>query len=209
MAPNYTKMFYYVKGMLAKLAEGMAVVDCSGVGYMCAISAMTEQKLAASEGKTVKLFTYLSVREDAMELFGFSSEEELSCFKLLISVSGVGARTAIGILGHVTPEKFAYAVSVGDVKAMRAPGVGPKIAARIILELKDKIAKNTGLEVADGADASDGDVGELPRGNKLTEARTALMALGFTRGEADGFLRSIDSSRLSVEEIIREALKKV
>lgn len=200
-------MFYYLKGMLAKLTEGTAVIDCSGVGYMCAVSAMTEQKLAASEGKAVKLFTYLSVREDAMELFGFFSEEELSCFKLLISVSGVGARTALGILGHITPERFAYAVSVGDVKAMRAPGVGPKIAARIILELKDKISGEL------TSSATDGDGGEIPsdrspKGNRLTEARTALTALGFTRAEAEGFLRSIDCTKLSVEEIIREALKK-
>lgn len=202
-------MFYYLKGMLAKLTEGTAVIDCSGVGYMCAVSAMTEQKLAASEGKAVKLFTYLSVREDAMELFGFFSEEELSCFKLLISVSGVGARTALGILGHITPERFAYAVSVGDVKAMRAPGVGPKIAARIILELKDKIAKSSEPELPGGEESAGGEGGELPRGGKLIEARTALMALGFTRGEADGFLRSVDSTKLSVEEIIREALKRV
>lgn len=203
-------MYYYVCGTLAKIAAGMAVIDCSGVGYMCAISAETERKLSGFEGKTVKLYTYLSVREDAMELFGFFTEEEMATFKLLISVSGIGAKTAIGILGHVTPEKFAYAVSIGDVKAIKAPGVGPKIAARIVLELKDKIAKEYASELEDGGDISS-ELGSspLPKGNKLTEARTALMALGFTRGEADGFIRSIDSSKLSVEEIIREALKKV
>lgn len=185
------------------------MVDCSGVGYMCSVSAMTEQKLAGCEGKNVKLYTYLSVREDAMELFGFFTEEELATFKLLISVSGIGAKTAVGILGHITPEKFAYAVSVGDVKAVRAPGVGPKIAARIILELKDKIAKQSEFDLAaDETETAEG-AAPLPKGNKLTEARTALMALGFTRGEADGFLRSIDSTKLSVEEIIREALKRV
>ena len=129
-------MYYYLCGTLAKLSPAMAVIDCGGVGYMCSVSANTEQKLASYEGKTVKVFTYLSVREDAMELFAFFTEEELNTFKLLITVSGIGAKTAIGILGHVTPEKFAYAVSIGDVKAIRAPGVGPKIAARIILELK-------------------------------------------------------------------------
>lgn len=201
-------MFYYLCGTLAKLAPGMAVIDCGGVGYMCSISANTEQKLTSFEGKTVKIFTYLSVREDAMEIFGFFTEEELNTFKLLITVSGIGAKTAIGILGHITPEKFAFAVSIGDVKAIRAPGVGPKIAARIILELKDKIAKEAEMELPDdgGAPVSSA---PLPKGNKLTEARTALMALGFTRGEAEGFLRSVDCTKLSVEEIIREALKRV
>lgn len=201
-------MYYYLCGTLAKLTPGMAVIDCGGVGYMCSVSANTEQKLTAYEGKTVKVFTYLSVREDAMELFAFFTEEELSTFKLLITVSGIGSKTAIGILGHVTPEKFAYAVSIGDVKAIRAPGVGPKIAARIILELKDKIAKEAELEMPDGEILPAG-AAPLPKGNKLTEARTALMALGFTRGEAEGFLRSVDCTRLSVEEIIREALKRV
>ena len=202
-------MFYYLCGTLAKLAPGMAVLDCGGVGYMCSVSANTEQKLASYEGKTVKLFTYLSVREDAMEIFGFFTEEEMATFKLLITVSGIGSKTAIGILGHITPEKFAFAVSIGDVKAIRAPGVGPKIAARIILELKDKIAKEAEMELPDDGMGAAVSSAPLPKGNKLTEARTALMALGFTRGEAEGFLRSVDCTKLSVEEIIREALKKV
>ena len=200
-------MYYYLCGTLAKLSPGLAVIDCGGVGYLCAVSAMTEQKLHQYEGRTVKVFTYLSVREDAMELFAFFNEEELNTFKLLISVSGIGAKTALGILGHITPEKFAYAVV--DVKAIRAPGVGPKIAARIILELKDKIAREAAeLELPDDGSGVIGGA-PMPKGNKLTEARTALMALGFTKGEADGFLRSVDCTRLSVEEIIREALKKV
>ena len=201
-------MFYYLCGTLAKLSPGIAVIDCGGVGYMCSVSAHTEVKLTSYEGKTVKLFTYLSVREDAMEIFGFFTEEELATFKLLITVSGIGAKTAIGILGHVTPEKFAYAVSIGDVKAIRAPGVGPKIAARIILELKDKIAKEAEMELPTSEESPISSA-PLPKGNKLTEARTALMALGFTRGEAEGFLRSVDCTKLSVEEIIREALKRV
>ena len=201
-------MYYYLCGTLAKLAPGVAVIDCGGVGYMCSISANTEQKLASSEGKTVKLYTHLSVREDAMEIFGFFTEEEMATFKLLITVSGIGSKTAIGILGHVTPEKFAYAVSIGDVKAIRAPGVGPKIAARIILELKDKIAKEVAEDIGISESSPVGNA-PLPKGNKLTEARTALMALGFTRGEAEGFLRTVDCTKLSVEEIIKEALKRV
>ena len=202
-------MFYYVNGTLAVLEGGIAVVDCGGVGYMCNVSARTEGNLGQSLGKQVKLFTYLSVREDAMELFGFGDKSELSMFKLLISVSGVGARTALAILGAVTPEKFAYAVSVGDVKAIKAPGVGPKIAARIILELKDKIAKDFTTE-SDTLMQGLGAPAPVPaQSNKLTEARTALMALGFTKSEAEGLMRKIDCSRLSVEDIIREALKQL
>ncbi len=200
-------MYYYLNGTLALIEAGNAVIDCGGVGYMCCVSARTEQKLSGNIGKTAKLFTYLSVREDAMELFGFADKEELSTFKLLISVSGVGARTALGILGAVSPEKIAYAVSVGDVKAIRAPGVGPKIAARIILELKDKMAKEFGGDMPFSDTASEGNT-PLPKGNKLTEACTALMALGYTRAEAEGMMRKINCAELSVEDIIREALKR-
>ncbi len=202
-------MFYYLNGTLAVLETGVAVIDCNGVGYMCAVSARTEQKLAAVIGKTAKLFTHLSVREDAMELFGFCDKEELSMFRHLISVSGVGARTAIGILGAVSPEKFAYAVSCGDVKAIKAPGVGPKIAARIILELKDKIAKEYGEGLGESSGLSEAVVPSPVKSNKLTEARTALMALGYTRAEAELLLGKLDCTKLSVEEIIREALKKI
>ena len=203
-------MLYYVSGPVTVLEPGLAVIDCGGVGYMCNVSARTEGNLGQSLGKTVKLYTYLSVREDAMELFGFGDKSELSMFKLLISVSGVGARTALAILGAVTPEKFAYAVSVGDVKSIKAPGVGPKIAARIILELKDKIAKDFGGD-SDGLTASafGASVPAAPQSNKLTEARTALMALGFTKAEAEGLMRKIDCTKLSVEDIIREALKQL
>ncbi len=202
-------MYYYLNGILAVLETGIAVIDCNGVGYMCSVSARTEQKLAAFTGKTVKIFTHLSVREDAMDLFGFYDKEELSMFRHLISVSGVGARTAIAILGSVSPERFAYAVSCGDVKAIKAPGVGPKIAARIILELKDKIAK----EYSDSGENASGlaaAVSAAPeKSNKLTEARTALMALGYTRAESELLLGKLDCTKLSVEEIIREALKKI
>lgn len=201
-------MYYYLNGTLQLLEIGMAVIDCGGVGYMCSVSARTEQKLAASIGKTAKLFTYLSVREDAMELFGFYDKEELSIFKLLISVSGVGARTALAILGTVSPEKFAYAVSVGDAKAIKAPGVGPKIAARIVLELKDKIAKEVGSSDTVSFDSGNEISKASPRSNKLAEARDALMALGYTKPESEKLLSKIDYTKLNVEEIILEALKK-
>ena len=200
-------MFYYLNGTLTVLENGTAVIDCTGVGYLCNVSARTEQMLMPSLNKTVKLFTYLSVREDAMELFGFADRSELTMFKNLISVSGVGAKTAIGVLGAVSPERIAYAVSVGDIKAIKAPGVGPKMAARIILELKDKIAK--GFVSDDGGDSMLSSAAPEPKSNKLTEARNALVALGFNKSEAEGLMRKIDCTRLSVEEIIREALKQI
>lgn len=201
-------MFYYLNGTLAVLEAGTAVIDCTGVGYLCNVSARTEQALITQIGKSVKVFTYLSVREDAMELFGFADRSELAMFKNLITVSGVGAKTALGVLGAVSPERIAYAVSVGDVKAIKAPGVGPKMAARIILELKDKIAK--GFTSEDGS-VPEGlaSAGAEPKSNKLTEARGALMALGFSRTEAEGLMRKIDCTKLSVEDIIREALKQL
>ncbi len=202
-------MYYYLNGILTILETGVAVIDCGGVGYMCSVSARTEQKLAAVIGKNAKLFTHLSVREDAMELFGFCDKEELAMFRHLISVSGVGARTAIGILGAVSPEKFAYAVTCGDVKAIKAPGVGPKIAARIILELKDKIAKEYDSSAGDAPTLADTVARSPAKSNKLTEARTALMALGYSRAEAELLLGKVDVTKLSVEEIIREALKKL
>ena len=200
-------MFYYLNGNLAVLEAGTAVIDCGGVGYLCNVSARTEAALAPSLNKPVKVFTHLSVREDAMELFGFADRSELAMFRHLISVSGVGAKTAIGVLGAVSPERIAYAVSVGDVKAIKAPGVGPKMAARIILELKDKIASGFTSEsgsVLDGLTSA-----PAPKNNKLTEARTALVALGFSKTEAEGLMRKIDCTNLSVEEIIREALKQL
>ncbi len=199
-------MFYYLNGALAVLEAGTAVIDCSGVGYLCNVSARTEQALISSVGKTVKLFTYLSVREDAMELFGFADKAELDMFKNLITVSGVGAKTAQGVLGAVSPDRIAYAVSVGDVKAIKAPGVGPKMAARIILELKDKIAKGFTSEdigIPTGLSAP------APKNNKLAEARDALVALGFSKTEAEGLMRKLDCTKLSVEDIIREALKQL
>ena len=201
-------MFYYLNGTLAVLEAGTAVIDCTGVGYLCNVSTRTEQQLITQVGKTVRVFTYLSVREDAMELFGFAEKSELEMFKHLITVSGVGAKTALGVLGAVSPERIAYAVSVGDVKAMKAPGVGPKMAARIILELKDKIAKGFTSEDGGMLDGIAPPVSE-PKSNKLTEARGALMALGFSRTEAEGLMRKIDCTKLSVEEIIKEALKQL
>ncbi len=136
-------MFYYVNGTVAELEAGLAVIDCGGVGYACATTNYTLSQL--KKGERAKLYTYLNVREDAMELFGFASQSELRSFKMLIGVSGVGPKAALSILSSTTPQQLAMAVVMGDEKALTAaPGIGKKIAQRIILELKDKLAKEQG-----------------------------------------------------------------
>ena len=139
-------MFYYISGKLAKLDGTFAVVDAGGVGFKMTISKSTYYRLSGNnEAPTVKLYTYMAVREDGTELFGFASEEELSAFKLLITVSGVGPKAAISILSTLTPEKLALAICTEDKKAIsQANGIGAKTAARIILELHDKIQKQLG-----------------------------------------------------------------
>lgn len=197
-------MYYQITGELIHIEPNAAVLDAGGVGYYLFITANTHLKISPHKGERVRLFTYLAVREDALELYGFYDYEELSAFKMLISVSGVGAKSALSILGRVTPEKFALAVASGDTKAIKAPGVGPKIAARIVLELKDKLAKE--FDGADGALTSD--TGGSTLGGKLSDAQNTLMVLGYTRSEAIAALRDIDSS-LELEDIIRAALKKL
>ena len=198
-------MFYYLNGTLTVLETGMAVIDCGGVGYMCNISARTEQKLATELGKPAKLMTYLSVREDAMELFGFYDKEELSMFKLLISVSGVGPKAAISILSLMTPEKLSLAIATEDAKAIsKAPGVGAKTAGRIILDLKDKVAK--AFPVMESADDTPAAAAPSAAGtSKMSDAQAALLSLGYSRQEIAAALSKVDTSA-SLEDIIRLAL---
>ena len=206
-------MLYHVRGELVHREPTLAVLECGGVGYALTVSLITSDTLEGSLGKTVKLYTHLQVREDGIELFGFYSKEELSAFKMLISVSGVGPKAAMSILSIFTPERFAFAVSGEDVKGLsKAPGVGAKTAARIVLELKDKIAKDSAVKpLLDGASA----VGIAPSAptqsadkRKLSEAVDALTVLGYNRNEILEILRKIDTSKLSLEEIITAALKQ-
>ncbi len=205
-------MFYYISGRLALLETGIAVLDVGGVGYKLTISGTTYEAMPPSRSvkdpPTVKLYTYLAVREDDIELFGFATETELSSFKLLISVSGVGPKAAMSILSLLTPEKFALAVCTDDKKTIsKASGIGPKTAARIILELKDKLIKEQGAEPF----ASLPQTGGVPAaGNgKLHEATDALMVLGYSRAEAVAALKDVDFSAMELEEIIRLSLKKL
>ena len=205
-------MFYYIKGKLAHLDPGFAVIDAGGVGYKLTISATTHDAmpsyLTVSEAPEVKLFTHMAVREDGVELFGFGSHEELAAFKMLTSVSGVGPKAAMSILSVFTPEKFALAVCTDDAKAIsKANGVGAKTAARIILELRDKLMKETPSDVLAGKTTTSLPAGTVGKG-KLGEAQDALTVLGYTRAEAMSALSGLDAG-LELEEMIKQALKKL
>lgn len=199
-------MFYYISGKLVLTEANAAVIDNQGIAYKLTVSGSTHAKLSAKIGSDVKLFTYLNVREDGLDLFGFFTQEELNAYKLLTSVSGVGPKAAMSILSQMTPEKFAVAVGMGDAKAIsKAPGIGPKIAARIILELKDKIAKQ--LSPAEAAEGLGGD-DFAPAASNAEEALNALLVLGYSRSEGAAALRGMDPS-LTLEEMITAALKKL
>lgn len=191
-------MFYYIKGTLVHTDPSSAVIDTGGVGYKMTVSASTLSQIAGLKND-VKLYTYMAVREDAVDLFGFYTLEELSLFKLLITVSGVGPKAAMGVLSAFTPERFAIVVGNEDVKALsKANGVGAKTAARIILELKDKVAK----EITSSKSV------QITTGGAVTDALNALMVLGYTKSEATTALSGISPS-LSLEDMIKEALKKL
>lgn len=206
-------MFYYLCGKLALLKNDLAVIDVGGAGYKLTISGTTYEAMPANRSvkdpPTVKLFTYLAVREDGIELFGFATETELATFKLLITVSGVGPKAAMAILSHLTPEKFALAVCTDDKKAIsKANGIGPKTAARVILELKDKLMKEAGG--SDFASVASPVVGATPaKGGKLAEATDALMVLGYSRAEAMAAMKDMDIANMELEEIIRLSLKRL
>ncbi len=199
-------MFYYLKGELVLTEPSVAVIDCGGVGYKLTISKNTLSHLSRL-GETICLYTYFYVREEAVELLGFYSTEELAAFKLLISVSGIGPKAAMAVLSVLTPEKFALAVTTGDAKAIsKAQGVGSKMAARVVLELKDKVAKEFSAEIA-AAEPEMSDAEETVLGN-VDEAITALMVLGYTRQEAQAALKGI-APLLPLEDMITAALRKM
>lgn len=184
-----------------------AVIDCCGVGYKLTVTSSTLSKLAAvPKGTKTRVYTYMTVREDAVELSGFSTKEELDTFKLLIGVSGVGPKAAIAILSVLSPSALANAVASEDAKAIaQAPGVGAKTAARVVLELKDKLAK--GL-VSQTQSAEQAGTRTPAAGSRLSDARDALVVLGYSRAEVLNALAGIDPS-LETEEIIRAGLAKL
>lgn len=196
-------MFYYLAGTVAVIEQGLAVIDCGGVGYACRTTSHTISTLKL--GAKGKLLTFLNVREDAMELYGFSTQEELTLFKHLISVSGVGPKAGLAILSVSTPENLALAIITGDEKTLTAAaGIGKKIAQRVILELKDKLAKNHTLEF--GGEEFSGGAALIPE-NKRAEAAAALAVLGYSMAEINAALKTIDLSQFTLEQVIKQALK--
>ena len=198
-------MYYYVNGTVAEIDAGLAVIDCGGVGYACATTNYTLAQL--KKGAPAKLYTYLNVREDAMELFGFADQSELRSFKLLIGVSGVGPRAALSILSAVTPQQLAMAVVMEDEKALTAAnGIGKKTAQRVILELKDKLAGEEAF--ASSAKGGVSVAATVPH-SKKSEAQAALAVLGYGSAEINAALKDIDVDALTLEDIIRQALKRM
>ena len=188
-------MFYYLDGTVAEILPYLAVIDCGGVGYACKTTNTTLAQL--KKGQRGKLYTYLDVGENAFGLYGFATANELNSFKLLIGVSGVGPKAALAILSAATPESLAMAIVTGDEKSLTAaPGVGKKIAQRIILELKDKMARES---AATGLDFSGGAAVSVPAfTNKATEAAQALAVLGYTSAEVAQALKGVDVENLAM-----------
>lgn len=200
-------MYYYLNGELALCEGGTCVVDCGGVGYKLTTSLITSQNLSNKIGQSVKLFTHLAVREDGIELFGFESNEERACFNLLIGVSGVGPKAAISILSMMSPDRFSLAVCTEDTKFIsKTPGIGPKTAARIVLELKDKISKDTMTTSHSTTEIAPTKSATISK--NLAEACEALAVLGYDKNTILSAIKDIDPST-EVGMIIKTALKKL
>lgn len=196
-------MFYSLTGNVIYKGLSDVAVECGGVGFRCQSSANTLSDVTLNE--KITLFTYLNVREDALDLFGFSTEYELEWFKMLISVNGVGPKAALAILSELEPDRLALSISASDVKAItRAQGIGPKIAQRIILDLKDKVTS-----VASSSSAATENISAVSAANDMpntSEAIAALTMLGYSQSEAAVAVSKLDPS-LSVENLIKGALK--
>ena len=203
-------MFYYLNGILEINEAGTAVVDCGGVGYKLTTSLITSQLLSDKIGQKVKIYTHLAVREDGIELFGFESNEERECFNKLITVSGVGPKAAMSILSIMTPDNFALSVCTEDIKAIsKASGIGSKTAARIVLELKDKLSAELSDYNGKSSGSSKRTVSQIPiiSGN-LAEATEALIVLGYDKNSVSNAIAGLDP-KADTGEIIRLALKKL
>lgn len=198
-------MFAYVKGNLEIKTKGYIVIDVGGIGYKIFMSETAIDKLGEI-GEVIKVHTYLKVKEDEMSLYGFNTNEELRMFELLLSVSGIGAKSAINILSNITPSTFALAVISDDVAKIKSlPGIGPKTAQRIILELKDKIKTEEAMEGEENTKIQEAKV----ENENVLEAITALQVLGYSRKEIEKALENVEKESLTVEDIIRTGLKNL
>lgn len=201
-------MIYCLTGELIILdaLSYTAVIDCAGVGYKVTVTANTLTKLSSTDRANVRVFTHMQVREDAVELYGFYDTKELEMFKLLITVSGVGPKAACAILSVLSPDALALAVSTEDSKAIaKAQGVGAKTAARVVLELKDKFKKEFPVSDTAATQVVSGRGAAPAATSKMSDAKDALLVLGYTSAEAMKALKNTDPNA-DVETIIRQAL---
>lgn len=198
-------MFYHIDGTVTDILNMLAVVDCGGVGY--ALNTTNNTLAGLKLGERAKLYTYLNVREDCFDLYGFLTLSEKRCFELLIGVSGVGPKAALSILSASTPDALAMAVLAGDEKALTvAPGIGKKIAQRVILELKDKMSKQS----ADLFGGSAAVQGLPPSGSsKVSDAAAALAVLGYSSTEIGVALKGIDVDSMPLDTVIKQALRRM
>lgn len=195
-------MFYSLTGDIVYRDSNSVAISCGGVAFKCFTSQVTLAEIGDKHSAT--LYTYLSVKEDALDLFGFYDETELDFFKMLISITGVGPKAAVAILSVLTPDSLALAIASGDHKAItKAQGVGPKLAQRIVMEIKDKIG---GISLSQGAQQAVSSVSSAVSSSAQSEALEALEMLGYSRSEASSAVSKLDKS-LSVEKMITEALK--
>lgn len=198
-------MFSYLTGYLKEKSQTFVVIDVSGVGFKVYTSSTSlNDVMTKTENDKVTFYTYLYIKEGIMDLYGFSTKEELTMFELLISVSGVGAKGAVAILSTATPEKIAISVATNDVSSIKkASGIGPKTAQRVILELKDKVKTDNLASESNEIDTEE--IISLPQSKN--EAVSALMVLGYTKFESEKAVSKVDSSINDVEDIIKAALK--
>lgn len=199
-------MFYHIEGAVSELEPNLAVIDCAGIGFSLNASANTVGML--KKGSKVKLFVAESVSENAFELFGFATKSEKRCFEMLTAVSGIGPKAALSILSYNTPESLALAIMNSDEKALTvAPGIGKKIAQRVILELKDKMSKEMGGTSPDFAipEISSRQVGN----SSVNDAVAGLAVLGYTSADINPILKNLDTANMSSEQIIRAVLKNM
>ena len=195
-------MLAYIKGTLEAKMKGFVVVDVGGLGYKIYMSDTSIGRLG-NLGDKVKVHTYYQVREDDISIFGFNTSEELIMFELMISVSGIGAKTALAMLAVIEPSKFALAVISEDVTTLtQIPGIGPKSAKRIILELKDKVKKEEQIAQVQNVEIQKVVIND----NKLKEAISALQVLGYTKRDVEQALKTIDTKEMIVEDIIKKGL---
>jgi Holliday junction DNA helicase RuvA len=204
-------MLAYIRGELVEKQIGCIVIDVNGLGYKIFMSDIGMEKVG-NVGETVKVHTYYKVSEDDISIYGFATKEELRMFELLISVSGIGAKTAVAMLGCIEPSQFAIAVISNDINTLKKiPGVGPKSAQRIVLELKDKLKKEQQItELSNASLEQQTKVRQIiVNDDKVEEAISALQVLGYQRRDIDKVIEQIDVNNLSLEEIIKQGLKLI